>query len=121
MNNKIQSAKDNIIARGLKECADVLHRKDIEKYINGKYFFSGCRKGFKLCENIICIEQLEAFLIHYFREENEIVQQLQKNIQFSHVISNDSKSVKKLANIRGIRCAINYIYDTLNLLIMEKK
>ena len=122
MNNKLLITKDNIIHRGLEECTKVLHRKDASSNVNGKHFFTGVKKGFKLCQEAFCLEQLEALLIYYLRDEGRLIADIQKDIKFSNLINtNNSPQIIKLAKIRGIRSAINYIYDTLNLLMMENK
>lgn len=118
--------KDSLIKKGIEECKQALKQKSIEGNINKKSFFEGCKIGFRLCENVICLEQIERFLITYSKKENDVLQKIRDSYKFENLFNkNISKSnyvkVKALSKIKGIRSSINHLYDSLNIIIMGQK
>jgi len=118
--------KDSLIKKGIDECKHALKQKTIDGNINKKSFFEGCKIGFRLCENVICLEQIERFLITYSKKENDVLQRIRDSYKFENLFNkNISKSnhvkVKALSKLKGIRSSINHLYDSLNIIIMGQK
>ena len=118
--------KDDIISRGISECKAALKQKSTEGNINKRSFFEGCRIGFKLCEDVICLEQIERHLITYSKKENDILKKIRDSYKFENLFNkNISKTnytkVKALSKIKGIRSSINHLYDSMNIFLLGQR
>jgi len=118
--------KDELIGRGIRECRVALKQKTIEGNINKKLFFEGCRIGFRLCEDVVCLEQIERHLITYSKRENDTLKKIVDSYKFENLFhKNISKAnnakVKALSKIKGIRSSINHLYDSLNIFLLGQK
>ena len=118
--------KDELINRGINECRLALKQKTIENNLNKKLFFEGCRMGFRLCEDVICLEQIERHLITYSKKENDTLKKIVDSYKFENLFhKNISKTnqakVKALSKTKGIRSSINHLYDSLNIFLLGQK
>ena len=117
---------NHLVDEGVQECALAAKQKSIKNNATKKNYFSGCKLGFRLSRKVICLEQLERLLITYSKQEHDILKNIRESYKFENLFNkNISKAngskVKILSKIKGIRSSINYVYDSLNILIMSQK
>jgi hypothetical protein len=118
MNSFIIKKVSDIISSAKRGCNDILKQRQQQTSFVGNIedFVNGSKLGLDHCLGCSCLEDYEKFIIYFTHKENEILNEIKKEIDvnsFSEDIVLNKNKLKLLNFVKGVRCSIEYIYSFL--------